>query len=796
MKQHLPALAVIAAFCVLATLYSLVTPPFETPDEVYHFAFARHVAEGNGLPVQTTGGPGAVSGPWEHEGSQAPLYYLVAGVLTQGIDQSDFAALAVRNPRANIGNPLFPGNKNFMLHSAAARPLRGANLALHLGRWLSVLLGALTLWFTYLTARRVFPHDKTRALLALVLTAAIPQFAFISGAFSNDSMIVVTSAAAIWWMARLVSAEPPGEVRWWEWGVLGTFIGLASLSKLQGLGLLGVAGLAVLGLGWLRRDWRLPLRAALPLLLPVAALAGWWYWRNVRLYGDWMGVGHLLSINGRRAGTLTLGDWWLEFRGLRYSFWGLFGWFNILLPQWVYWLLDGATVLAIVGLAGALPARRRRYGRQTPNRVLGLALGWAGLIIALLVYWTLDATSSQGRLLFPAIGALAILFVLGLDWWLRPAPAPDATERARGGRGISVDDHPNGLPAARLMPLRTRLRAAVWAGLIGLLLGSSVYALALLLPRSYRPDPPVAGVPASAQPLNLTFEGVEGERLELVAVELPPAAGERFLPGDDVPVTLYLRAPVKVATDYELFVQLLDETGAEIANVTSHPGWGRNPTTLWEPGTLYADRYLVRITGAVDARAPLLARVYTGFIDPATRDQGNFPLTARDAAGNEVTPFVGQVAVRPHTGPDAAGLEAIGGTFGDVITLVGARAEPEAVQPGGALTVTLIYEAAGTPATDYTAFVHLRGADGVLAAGSDQRPAGERFPTAAWRAGDRVEAAFTLALPGDLPPGEYALWTGLYETASGGALRLPVTQAGQTPTGDGEVEIARVEVGD
>ena len=72
--------------------------------------------------------------------------------MTRGINQEDFDAIAVRNQRANIGDPLTPGNKNFMLYSGRQPPLPGSNLALHLGRWFSLLLAALTLWFTYLTA--------------------------------------------------------------------------------------------------------------------------------------------------------------------------------------------------------------------------------------------------------------------------------------------------------------------------------------------------------------------------------------------------------------------------------------------------------------------------------------------------------------------------------------------------------------------------------------------------------------------------------------------------------------------
>lgn len=78
--------AILLLFFLFGFWYSLVVPPFETPDEDYHYAFARHLSQGNGLPVQTT----ESSGPWEHEGTQAPLYYFLLGRLIAAIDQSDF----------------------------------------------------------------------------------------------------------------------------------------------------------------------------------------------------------------------------------------------------------------------------------------------------------------------------------------------------------------------------------------------------------------------------------------------------------------------------------------------------------------------------------------------------------------------------------------------------------------------------------------------------------------------------------------------------------------------------------
>ena len=73
-------------FACLGIWYSLAVPPFETPDEPFHYGFGRHMAQGNGLPVQDE----YATGPWHQEGSQAPLYYLLVGALTAGIDQNDF----------------------------------------------------------------------------------------------------------------------------------------------------------------------------------------------------------------------------------------------------------------------------------------------------------------------------------------------------------------------------------------------------------------------------------------------------------------------------------------------------------------------------------------------------------------------------------------------------------------------------------------------------------------------------------------------------------------------------------
>ena len=755
------ALLILIVFWAIGFGYSMAVPAFETPDELYHYGFARHVAQGNGLPVQ---GDPEEETPWEHEGSQAPLYYLTVGLATAAIDQSDFEAMRVRNPRANIGDPLFPGNKNFMLYSAATRPLHGVNLALHVGRWISLLLAGATLWLVYATARLALPAAPMAALIAMATVAAIPQFIFISASLSNDNMVTLWSVATVYWLARLLTLPLEKAIAPWRWGVLGLLLGLAALSKLSGLGLVGLTGVVAVGIAWRRRDWLLPLRALAPTVLPLLGVAGWWYWRNVQLYGTLLGVDALLSVNGYRDDGLTWQALVGEFRGLRYSFWGIFGWFNILLPGWVYPLLDLVSLMALAGLLGGV-LRSARSPATAARWILAMLALWLAMLLGLIGYWATFATSSQGRLLFPGLSAIGILVTCGLYGWTHLI-----SRRWR-------------LPLLCSLPLFLAL--------------CSLYTLGVLIPRSYVQPRPQANVAADATPVDVLYG--DADTLELLALELPPA---RYTLGDDVPIGLYMTAEQRPSADYQLFVQLLDEKGDEIGNVTTHPGWGRNPTSLWSAGAIYLDRYPVRIERDIDNRSPLLADLYIGFVNPLKEQQGKLPVTARNRTGVEITPFLAQIPIAPATWPtrEEYGLTTANVSFADGIELIGYRhpqaiAAVDGISTTAPLTVTIMYAAADVPATEQTAYVHLLDGAGVRVAGYDRAPAANRYPTSAWQRGDRIVADFVLDVTSKLPTGEYQLWTGLYESASAGAQRLTVLQADRLETRDNQVRLGQVRLG-
>ncbi len=741
---HLELVAVAATlflFLLLGLWYSLVVPPFEAPDEIHHYAFARHLSQGYGLPVQTT----ESSGPWEHEGTQAPLYYFLVGRLIAGIDQSDFDRINVLNPHANLGDPLFPGNKNRMLYSARELPLTGANLAVHVGRWFSLLLGLITLLLTYGIARLALPGSRIQPLLVLLTVAAIPQFQFISATVSNDNLAITLSTATIFVLARLLS-RPDGDPIWTEWLGLGVLVGLAALSKLHALGLLGLSGLVICWLAWQRRDGWLLVRAGLLVFVPALLVAGWWYWRNYTLYGEWLGVQQLLTINGLRVDARSLDDLLGELRGVRYSFWGLFGWFSILMPGFVYTGLDVLSVMVAAGVGIAVVAAwpRRATILQQPNmRVQLLLLIWVLLLIGLMFYWLTFATSGQGRLLFPAISGYGVLIVFGLGLWTRLVPGSWR------------------LPLFLLLP--------------GGLFAASLYTLTIVLPVSYHAPAPLNAVPAEAKPYHVLYSTPAGEEIELLAVEVE---GGRFQPEDEVNVTLYLRTAARIQDDFPLFVQLLAQEELVVGNVTTHPGWGRLPTSLWQPGAIYADRYRVAVWDNVSNRSPLMTKVFVGFVDPHSR----LPLPIHSGDGMPVDrAYVSELSVLSNQPLDPAIflMRPADADFSGQIRLLGYEYPQNGqIARDWQFSVTLLWEASSQPTQDYTAFVHLVDSQGAQVSGFDQPPAEGRFPTSAWQSGDRSLSRFPIAIPSGLAPGAYELWVGLYADDDG-LERLPVTATSQ-----------------
>lgn len=117
------------------------------------------------------------------------------------------------------------------------------------------------------------------------------------------------------------------------------------------------------------------------------------------------------------------------------------------------------------------------------------------------------------------------------------------------------------------------------------------------------------------------------------------------------------------------------------------------------------------------------------------------------------------------TSLDATFTETIGNST--TIHLLGADLPPATAVPGEPLSLTLYWQAERGTVRPYTVFTHLVAADGSLAAQQDNWPVNGQWPPTCWQSDEIVADRVQLSLPADLPPGEYRLFTGLYDARDG-----------------------------
>jgi hypothetical protein len=106
----------------------------------------------------------------------------------------------------------------------------------------------------------------------------------------------------------------------------------------------------------------------------------------------------------------------------------------------------------------------------------------------------------------------------------------------------------------------------------------------------------------------------------------------------------------------------------------------------------------------------------------------------------------------------------INATLADSIQLVGyTLADSKLKTENSELRLTLFWQPFAFLPADYTVFLHLRNRDGVTVAQRDRQPLDGVYPTSHWQPGEVVIDPIILSLPEDLPAGNYALFSGLYQ---------------------------------
>ena len=153
-------------------------------------------------------------------------------------------------------------------------------------------------------------------------------------------------------------------------------------------------------------------RDLLLVLVPVVAIAGWWYWRNWQLYGEPMGLNACwrspAAVRSRHRGG-SFG----RVPGVSDQFLG---------PVWRSQRTDASRLDLSATRSGHLGAgvgfvvwvwRAWRPQRYAQWPALMLTAAWIVIVFVALLRWTSVTLASQGRLIFPALCSIAFSLPLG-----------------------------------------------------------------------------------------------------------------------------------------------------------------------------------------------------------------------------------------------------------------------------------------------------------------------------------------------------------------------------------------------
>jgi len=400
----------------------------------------------------------------------------------------------------------------------------------------------------------------------------------------------------------------------------------------------------------------------------------------------------------------------------------VFGWFNVVMEPGAYTAFELGLLLVVIGLCGWVSSRvvQRRWRELTRVGLLAL---WSAAFIVALVGWT-QARYPQGRLLFPAMPAIAILLVIGLAQWL---------------------------------PER-------WAGfvvpglMVALLCFAAIVPFRYIAP-AYAPTQSLTAAEHGAitYPLSVGF----GDRMRLIGYDV---SGEMIKPGERLWVSLYWECLAPMNQDYSVFVHLVDVRGVTVAQRDSYPGSGNNPTRDWEVGQSMRDVHPLDVPETLLARAPFRVRV--GLYEYSTRRR--LPIDG-SPIGSDALDLPLELGLEGR----ANGLYELRTEFGECIALTGYAVEPLAAQPGETLKVTLRWRALRALNEDYTVFVHLMREDAQIWGQDDHVPKQGQSRTSTWVAGQVVLEEFDLQVSPDAPEDSYELVVGLYDSATITRLGMP-----------------------
>jgi hypothetical protein len=471
--RRVPTAAWLCALiaCLNAAAWSILSPPFQVPDEPAHFAYVQQLAEAHALPHRPSeGAPGEYS-PEEQTAlidlRQGKVQFMpsaraIASRAQQRQLEHDLAQPLSRHGSGNAGTATSEPPLYYALEAIPYTLGSSGSLLdrLELMRLFSCLFAGLSALFAYMFVRETLPGAPWAWTVGGLAIALAPLVAFISGGVNPDGMLCAISAALFYLLARAFRRGLTRALAAWICAVM--LVGV--LTKLNALGLVpGVTvGLLVTArrasFGSRRVSYRVAVvtlalaAGALLVALVLGPLAGSQsasllsasaskathtsYVPGELSYAWQFFLPRLPGMSAYFPGLFTTRQLWFD--GLV----GLYGWADTLFPAWVYDVaLVPAGLIGVLWLRSVVSQRVSLCRRASELAVYAtMALGVLALVgiasynsdvldnsgafwepryllplFPLLAVALALAARGAGRRLGPAVGVAIVVLVLGHD---------------------------------------------------------------------------------------------------------------------------------------------------------------------------------------------------------------------------------------------------------------------------------------------------------------------------------------------------------------------------------------------
>ena len=381
-KQLLASILILAL--ILRIVFALIVPVFEKPDEDSHFEYIKFVAENNKLPVQEAGNLRA-------EFFQPPFYHVLASFFFKFI--SLFTDEMV--------------NQVILL------------------RFLSIIVSMFTLYVIYKIAKLLFKNNNL-IFGILAFAAFLPSHINMNSTVTNANFGDLLSTLIIYFALRIIEGKDKEKIIL----ILGLIAGLALITRLSILPAILTIPFIFLIKYYpkIKPNIKNIIKPLIIIGIIALVISGWHLLRNFTLYGDFLGINAMKLAS--LPDDITVNPIFIaRLLGWTFiTFWAAFGRTNgIFLGNLES--TTGITIFAISYLALLIITLAAIYGlyifykkfRKNKNLLTSLqkkSFIMFIIFLALLgfsfISFNLYDFQPQGRLFYPTISIISILFTFGI----------------------------------------------------------------------------------------------------------------------------------------------------------------------------------------------------------------------------------------------------------------------------------------------------------------------------------------------------------------------------------------------